>query len=75
MKYVVWMDGHKVRMFDDKFWTYERIERWVELYCHSENISIDILREYDSLPRAMKLKWCPNLDMPELRHKPFVSLT
>lgn len=69
MNYVIKMDGEKIRLFNDR----DKAVRWARLYCHSDKVTIVAMRECNGLPRASK-PIHPNLDTPELRYKPFVSL-
>ncbi len=69
MDYVVKMDGETVRQFShvDK----RVVEQWAKKHCRGK-IEIHSLRGC-RLPQASK-PIRPNLDMPDLRYKPFVSL-
>lgn len=64
MYYVVKFEGHTVR---GDFKDYDSAEEWAERHCHGEWEVCRLVETH--LPRAMKLKWCPNVDW---RHKPFV---
>lgn len=70
MDYMVKMDGMKVRMFHNR--DYDDVLDWAEAHCRG-NFKIVKYVECRGLPRAYKpIK--PNLDMPNLVYKPFVSL-
>lgn len=66
--YVVKMDGEKVRTFRDVLLA----KAWATKHCRGV-VEIVSLKERE-LPRATKMPWCPNMDMPDLRYKPFTSL-
>lgn len=68
--YILKMDGEKVRMFDNS--TVAKV--WAKKHCKGSKIEICALKT-TKMPKASKLKFRPNEDMPELRHKPFVSLS
>ena len=68
--YVVKINGDKVREFKKL----EEARKWVKYYCHHKDVKIVGFDEYKGLPRASS-KVRPNLDMPDLRYKPFVSLS
>lgn len=71
MDYVVKMDGEKVRMF--RGLNYDNVAEWARLHCRSGKVEIVGLSDCGRLPKASS-RVRPNLDMPELRYKPFVSL-
>lgn len=68
MEWVVKVNGDKVK---GGFATEDDGRRWGERWCRGK---IDVVpMKQCALPRACKpIK--PNLDMPDLRYKPFVSL-
>ena len=69
--YVVKMDGMKVRSdFND----YNKACEWAEAHCKSAPWEVVGMIECKGLPRACK-PIHPNLDMPKLVYRPFVSLT
>ena len=70
MDYVVWMDGEKVRSFSGRPLDY--VQKWAKLYCKGSNVRITTMSSCP-LPRASRIVK-PNLDMPDLRYKPFVSM-
>lgn len=65
---IVKMNGEKVRLFDNAMVA----DAWAKRHCHGK-IEIVPLCE-TAMPRAEKRKFRPNLDMPDLRYKPFTSL-
>ena len=62
--YVLKLEGHTVRMFDDKI----KAVKWAEKHCKGEWCVRRLVET--RMPRAMKLRW----DDRDLRHKPFVSV-
>ena len=72
MDYVVKMDGEKVRSFSN--WDYDKVCEWAKLHCRGR-VNIVRLKDCDRLPKASKMRFAPKLEMPDLRYKPFVSLT
>lgn len=71
MDYVVKMDGEKVRMFNGV--DYNKVIEWARLHCRGK-VQIVSMSDCGRLPKASS-RVRPNLDMPELRYKPFVSLS
>lgn len=69
MYYVVKFEGHIVR---GDFHDYDSAEKWAERHCRGEFEVRKLVETH--MPRAMKLEWKPNMDMPDLRHKPFMSV-
>ena len=68
-QYVVKMNSEKVRLFSGV--TLDKVSEWARLHCRGK-VEIVELTEC-GLPRACSRMY-PNEDMPELRHRPFVSL-
>ena len=66
--YVVKIDGMKVRSFD----RYDRAEEFAENHCKMGKVTISQMNEC-ALPRACGRMY-PNLDMRDLRYRPFQSL-
>jgi len=71
VRYLVKMDGEKVRSFDG--WEYDDVKEWAEIHCHGK-IDITTLSECAELPHASQ-RIFPNQDLGELVYKPFVALT
>lgn len=69
MLYIVKMEGMKVRTFN----TFEDALTWGKNHCKFVHWSIVRYVECNGLPRANK-PIHPNLDMPDLRYKPFVGV-
>ena len=72
MDYVVKMDGEKVRMFNGV--DYDKVEEWANLHCRSGKVRIVSISDCGRLPKASS-RVRPNLNMPDLVYKPFVSLS
>jgi len=69
MQYIVKMDGEKIRSFNTKL----EAAAWARKHCKSGKVEIVSLAMCKELPRASS-KVRVNLDMPDLRYKPFVQI-
>lgn len=65
---IVKVNGEKVRGFSD----FMTAKVWAKKYCRGR-VEIVSLCE-TAMPRAEKRRFHPNLDMPDLRYRPFMSL-
>lgn len=65
--YIVKMDGEKIRSFDNMLIA----NAWARKHCRG-NVEIVSMCECE-LPKASERIY-PNLDMPDLRYRPFQSL-
>ena len=66
--YIVKMRGEKVRSFNDLFMA----KAWAKRHCHGKVEIVSLCETV--MPRAEKRKFNPNMDMPDLRYKPFTSI-
>lgn len=67
--YVVKFNGEKVQTFDNIYVA----NAWARKHCRGGKVEVVSLVECEGLPRASSRIY-PNLDMPKLVYKPFVSV-